>query len=85
MPMGRDQNDNAARVVARRAGLRLTPNASAEKIRDAVRQLLTQPQYREQARRLGETIVADARQSKAVPELERIAARASLVSSLVRG
>ena len=74
MPMGRDQNDNAARVVARGAGLRLTPRASAEKIRHAVRQLLTQPQYRDQAQRLGETIVADARQSKAVPELERVAA-----------
>ena len=85
MPMGRDQNDNAARVVARGAGLRLTPKASAEKIRHAVRQLLTQPHYREQARRLGETIVADARESKAVPELERVAARASLVSSLVQG
>jgi MGT family glycosyltransferase len=85
MPMGRDQNDNAARVTARGAGVRLTPKASAEKIHHAVRQLLTQPQYRERARRLGELIVADARQSKAVPELERVAARALLVSSLVRG
>ena len=85
MPMGRDQNDNAARVTARCAGVRLTPKASAEKIRHAVRQVLTQPQYRERARHLGESIVADARQSKAVPELERVAARAALVSSLVRG
>ena len=85
MPMGRDQNDNAARVTARGAGVRLTPKASAEKIRDAVRQVLTQPQYRERARRLGESIVADARQSKAVPELERVAAQASLVSSPLRG
>jgi MGT family glycosyltransferase len=85
MPMGRDQNDNAARVTARGAGVRLTPKASAEKIRHAVRQVLTQPQYRERARHLGESIAADARQSKAVPELERIAARASLVSALIRG
>lgn len=85
MPMGRDQNDNAARVTARGAGVRLTPKASAEKIRHAVRQVLTQPQYRERARHLGESIVADARQSRAVPELERVAARASLVSSPVRG
>ena len=85
MPMGRDQNDNAARVEARGAGLRLTPGASAEKIRQAVRQVLAQPQYRERARRLGQSIVADARDSKAVPELERVATRASFVSSLVRG
>jgi MGT family glycosyltransferase len=85
MPMGRDQNDNAARVEVRGAGLRLTPGASAEKIRQAVRQVLAQPQYRERAQRLGQSIVADARASKAVPELERVATRASLVSSLVRG
>jgi len=63
----------------------LTPGASAEKIRQAVRQVLAQPQYRERAQRLGQSIVADARDSKAVPELERVATRASLVSSLVRG
>ena len=35
LPMGRDQNDNAARVVARGAGLRLGADAAPPAIRSA--------------------------------------------------
>jgi len=73
MPMGRDQNDNAARVVFHGAGVRLSPAASADRIGAAVRQVLDDPRYRERARRLSENIVRDARSSRAVPELERVA------------
>jgi len=73
MPMGRDQNDNAARVVFHGAGVRLSPAAGADRIRAAVRQILDDPRYRERARPLSERIVQDARSSRAVPELERIA------------
>jgi UDP:flavonoid glycosyltransferase YjiC (YdhE family) len=73
MPMGRDQNENAARVVFRGAGVRVKPTASAAKIRQAVRDVLESPRYRDSARRLGEAIAKDARESRAVPVLEMVA------------
>jgi UDP:flavonoid glycosyltransferase YjiC (YdhE family) len=52
LPMGRDQNDNAARVVARDAGLRLAHDATAEEIATASCTLLDDPGYAAAARRL---------------------------------
>jgi MGT family glycosyltransferase len=75
MPMGRDQNDNAARVVFHGAGTRIDASASPTKIREAVRLLLESPRYRARARRLGERVVEDARRSRAVPLLEEVAAQ----------
>jgi UDP:flavonoid glycosyltransferase YjiC (YdhE family) len=49
VPMGRDQLDNAARVAARGAGLRLRPGASGRAIAAAVRRLLDEPSHREGA------------------------------------
>jgi MGT family glycosyltransferase len=74
MPMGRDQNDNAARVVARGAGLRLKPSAKIAAIRAAVRTLLGSPRYGENARALGRQIADDARRSQAIAILEEVAA-----------
>ena len=76
MPMGRDQNENAARVVYRGAGVRLNPTAPAETIQQAVRTVLEAPRYREHARALGEQIVRDARESPAVRVLEELTRRA---------
>ncbi len=85
LPMGRDQPDNAARVEARGAGLRLSPEASSEQIGAALDRLLADARYRERARALGEAIRAEdarpaARRSgearsgdRAVIELERLA------------
>jgi MGT family glycosyltransferase len=56
MPMGRDQNDNAARVVARGAGLRLPESASAGEIRSALLKLLEDPGFRTAAAQLGRAI-----------------------------
>jgi MGT family glycosyltransferase len=75
MPMGRDQNENAARVVFHGAGRRLNPSASAATIRRALRDVLQSSGYRERARRLGEIVVKDARDSRAVSVLEAIANR----------
>lgn len=75
MPMGRDQNENAARVVFHGAGVRLRPTASAAEIRQAVRGVMASPCYRDSARRLGGEIVKDARDSRAVPVLEAVANR----------
>jgi len=79
MPMGRDQKENAARVEFRRAGVRIGPTASASKIRQAVREVLASPVYRDSARRLGEEIAKDARDSRAVHVLESVATRLTTV------
>jgi MGT family glycosyltransferase len=76
IPMGRDQNDNAARVVHHGAGLRLSLSAAPRRIQKAVRTLVEQPDYRHRARALGERIAQDARYSRAVPLLEEVAEHA---------
>jgi MGT family glycosyltransferase len=76
MPMGRDQNENAARAVYHGAGVRLAPAAPAAKIRDAVRSVIQTPGYRQRARTLGEQIVRDARESPAVRVLEDLTSKA---------
>ena len=56
MPMGRDQPDNAARIAARGAGLRLDPTASSAEIGAALMRLVKEPGFREAARRWGGAI-----------------------------
>jgi MGT family glycosyltransferase len=72
MPMGRDQNDNAARVFWHGAGLRLKPSASPTRIAKAVRRLLDDPRFARNARRLGDAIVRDAAEERGVAEMERV-------------
>jgi MGT family glycosyltransferase len=77
IPMGRDQNDTAARVVARDAGVRIRPGASPESIRQAVERVLNDPRYRAGARRLQEAITAEVRTNDVATEIETaLAARA---------
>jgi MGT family glycosyltransferase len=73
MPMGRDQNDNAARVVERGAGLELPPAASADEIREALHDLLNEPSFRTAARRLGDAVASEAAASSVIDELEACA------------
>jgi MGT family glycosyltransferase len=70
LPMGRDQLDNAARVVARGAGLRLKPSASSSAIAAAVRRLLDEPAHREGARRLATKLRAETQRDLAADEIE---------------
>lgn len=56
MPMGRDQNDTAARVVHAGAGVRLAPSAAPRAIRAAVLRVLRDPRYRQAARRMAQAI-----------------------------
>jgi len=76
LPMGRDQNDNAARVVSHKAGLSLTPSAGVEEIRAALATLLHEPQYRLGAARLGAAINAESADSPIVSELEQVVCEA---------
>jgi MGT family glycosyltransferase len=72
LPMGRDQDDNAARVFARGAGLRLHPSARPPRIAAAVRRLLDELEFRRNAERLGRIIRDDVSADRAVTELEGI-------------
>lgn len=71
LPMGRDQDDTAARVVHAGAGIRLKPQASPAAIARAVEQLLNDATFREGARRLRDVIAEERRRTDVVTELEK--------------
>ena len=73
MPMGRDQNDNAARVTARGAGVKISPKSSVRAIRNALVKVLENQSYHDAAKSLGHRIAQDARQSMAAEILEEMA------------
>jgi MGT family glycosyltransferase len=79
LPMGRDQDDNAARVVAHGAGQRLRPSAQPPRIAAAVRRLLDEPAFRENARRIGRVVEEDVAADRAVQALEGVGAGADAV------
>ena len=74
MPMGNDQYDNAARVVARGVGLWLSTKASLASLRRAVQRLCTEPDFHAAARRMAAAIAAETAHPVAVQELEDLAA-----------
>ncbi len=75
VPMGRDQPDNAARIVARGAGLRLAADASVESLSAAVMRLVSEPGFRHAAKSWGAAIRAEvaAEGDVAVRSLEALA------------
>ncbi|MGO2519053.1 MAG: glycosyltransferase [Microbacterium sp.] len=70
MPHGRDQPDNAVRIEARGAGVRISKNARPRIIAEAVSTVLKDPAYRESARRLGQRIRTEMGESTLIDELE---------------
>ena len=73
IPMGRDQNDTAARVVHQGAGIRISPTASPAKIGQAADRLLTDGTYARAARRMAAAI-RDERSARDIgAELETVA------------
>ncbi len=85
IPMGRDQNDNAARIVYHGAGLKIGAKASTNSIRSAVLNLLADPRFRERAETVGRRVAADAARSPAVEILEALAQRQRGIGNLARG
>ena len=73
IPLGRDQPDNAARVVTAGAGLRLSKDATAQDIRSSVESLLAEPAYAIAAKALGAQIRQDAAARNAEDILEALA------------
>lgn len=72
LPMGRDQDDNAARVRALGAGLVLRPTAPVDALRRAVRRVLDEPGFRAAARALAGRIRRAEGQDDAVAVLEAL-------------
>ena len=72
LPMGRDQNDNAARVAHRGAGLTLPADAGVEAIKTAIGRLLAEPAFKIQADVLGASIRADEAARSAPQALEAL-------------
>jgi MGT family glycosyltransferase len=75
---GRDQADNAARVVGRGAGLKVRRTAKPERIAATVQRLLADPAYRAAAERLGASIRRDAHDAILLAELESVTQQPSL-------
>lgn len=74
LPGLRDQRDNAARVTHRGAGLMLERDAPPEKIAEAVKTLLADPNFRDAAAALGGGIAADLAARSAEDRLEALLA-----------
>jgi MGT family glycosyltransferase len=72
MPMGRDQNANADRVATLGAGLAISADAPSGEVRAAIREVLTNPSYRESAQRMCGLIEGLGRGERAVTELENL-------------
>jgi UDP:flavonoid glycosyltransferase YjiC (YdhE family) len=75
VPLGRDQPDNAGRVVHAGAGIRLRKNATASALRAAVSRVTKDPRYRAAARRMAARLASERDDNRAVDELEQAAAR----------
>jgi UDP:flavonoid glycosyltransferase YjiC (YdhE family) len=59
IPMGRDQDATAARVVAEGVGVQLSPTASTADIRAAIADVLDNDEYRLQAARMAEVLASE--------------------------
>jgi len=73
MPLGRDQGDNAARVVSAGAGLRLSVKASPERIAENLQRLVTDPHIAAAAERLGSRMRAEALSGALLDEVNALA------------
>lgn len=78
IPMGRDQGDNAARVVALGAGVKLGRKAPVPKIRAAVQRVLTDSRYRDAARGVAAAIADGGGDTDPVATIETVLARGAV-------
>jgi MGT family glycosyltransferase len=74
VPLGRDQPDNAARIVHAGAGIRLRKSASASALRAALSRVMEDPRYRTAARAMAARLAAERDDDLVVDELEQVAA-----------
>jgi UDP:flavonoid glycosyltransferase YjiC (YdhE family) len=72
LPMGRDQGDNAAKVVYHKAGIRLKAKSDPEKIATAVGKVLNDTNYKKQALIIGGKILQDFKNGNILLELKTL-------------
>jgi MGT family glycosyltransferase len=82
MPMGRDQNDTAVRVVCGGAGIRLSPKANPRAIRTAIERVLGEPRFRENARKLAQAIVSGQGCVDPVAEIEGLVSHYEIAGNI---
>jgi MGT family glycosyltransferase len=75
VPLGRDQPDNAGRVVHAGAGIRLRKNATVSALRASVSQVTGDPRYRAAARQMAARLASERDDNLVADELEQVAAR----------
>ena len=73
IPMGRDQNDTAARIVFRNAGIRLKPADSAATIAAGIQRVLETPALRAGARRQADAIRRELAAADLAADIEGLA------------
>jgi len=73
IPLVGDQPENAARVQALGAGIRLPSDAEPSRIREAIERVLTEPAFRLGARRIAKAIAEENPVEAAVGEIESAA------------
>jgi MGT family glycosyltransferase len=74
VPLGRDQPDNAGRVVYAGAGVRLRKNATVSALRVAISRVIEDPRYRAAAQHMAARLAAERNDNLVVDELERLLA-----------
>ena len=74
VPLGRDQPDNAGRVVYAGAGIRLRKNATVSALRVAISRVIEDPRYRASAQHMAARLAAERNDNLVVDELERLLA-----------
>lgn len=77
IPVAADQPDNAARIVAAGAGIRLTPRSTVVQIAAAIERVLVDERFRDGARRLAALMGLERGAETAADELETLAAELS--------
>jgi MGT family glycosyltransferase len=84
VPLGRDQPDNAARVVYAGAGIRLRKNANADALRTAISRVIADPRYRAAAGAMAARLSAEHDHYRAIDELEQVATGVPAVDNPTR-
>jgi UDP:flavonoid glycosyltransferase YjiC (YdhE family) len=72
IPLVGDQPDNAARVVARGAGLRVPADAPPRRMREAIQRVVTDPSFRQAAQQLATKVAGEDPVQAAVDEIDSV-------------
>jgi MGT family glycosyltransferase len=76
LPMGRDQDDNAAKVALHGCGIQLKRNASPGRIKAAVKEVLTKPSFKAKAALFAGELASASTKELAIHEIEKLVVKA---------